>query len=201
MTLPPLHTHHAQRSSHSFPSFSFPSSLPLFPSPLPFPSSHQVMSINRVGQPLPFVMLIGAMVSCLGFGLVVMLGQFQPTHTHIWRQAVGSVMADAAIGAAFTVAAGLLVLPSLATDELRSRVATTLRGVGKAASRWVQRVRWSGARVPDGWSKNVAYLHCEMQTRSMVPPCALLTQHTGTPRWRSSRSRTPTSRPPAAWAV
>eukprot|EP00198_Chlamydomonas_reinhardtii_P012245 XP_001701582.1 predicted protein [Chlamydomonas reinhardtii] len=95
-----------------------------------------VMSINRVGQPLPFVMLIGAMVSCLGFGLVVMLGQFQPTHTHIWRQAVGSVMADAAIGAAFTVAAGLLVLPSLATDELRSRVATTLRGVGKAASRY-----------------------------------------------------------------
>ncbi|KAG2427956.1 hypothetical protein HXX76_011943 [Chlamydomonas incerta] len=95
-----------------------------------------VMSVNRVGQPLPFVMLIGAMVSCLAFGLVVILGQFQPTHTHIWRQAVGSVLADAAIGAAFTVAAGLAVLPSLAADELRGRVAAALRGVGQAASRY-----------------------------------------------------------------
>lgn len=50
-------------------------------------------------------------------------------------QVVGYILADMAIGASTAGLMGLAVLPSYAADELRSKVALVIRGIGQATSR------------------------------------------------------------------
>ena len=50
-------------------------------------------------------------------------------------QVVGYIVLGAAVAAACTIMSTILVLPSYAVDELRSKVADALIGVGQKVSR------------------------------------------------------------------
>ncbi|KAG2487709.1 hypothetical protein HYH03_013708 [Edaphochlamys debaryana] len=94
-----------------------------------------VLIINRMGTQPPFLWVLG-MVSCLSYGLVVLNGLWQPDRGLIWRQAVGTMLQGMVVGAGTSAVMALVVLPTLAADELRAKVAEAVRGVGKATSRY-----------------------------------------------------------------
>ncbi|KAG2487722.1 hypothetical protein HYH03_013721 [Edaphochlamys debaryana] len=94
-----------------------------------------VLTVNRMGTQPPFLWVLG-MVSCLSYGLTVLAGLWQPDRGLIWRQAVGTMLQGMVVGAGTSAVMALVVLPTLAADELRAKVAEAVRGVGKATSRY-----------------------------------------------------------------
>ncbi|KAF8069573.1 ANTR6 [Scenedesmus sp. PABB004] len=75
-----------------------------------------------------------AVLAAVMFGIVVLLGMVYPTIPALWRGAVGAVMLALVVAAAAGVAAGLLVAPSLASDEVIALTAEALRGAGAIIS-------------------------------------------------------------------
>ncbi|KAG2454348.1 hypothetical protein HYH02_001373 [Chlamydomonas schloesseri] len=94
-----------------------------------------VLVVNRMGANPPFLWVIG-MVSCLAFGLTAITGQFVRDHGTLWRDVVGHVQLAMAVGAGTAAVVGVVVLPSLAADEMRERVAEAVRGAGATAARY-----------------------------------------------------------------
>lgn len=97
-----------------------------------------VLSVNRVGADPPFLWVLG-MLSCFGFGVTVIQGQFLAGHAGIWSGAVGSMLLSTALAAAGTALGAVTVAPSLAADELRQMAAAAIRGIGQCASGYASR--------------------------------------------------------------
>ncbi|KAG2431911.1 hypothetical protein HXX76_009402 [Chlamydomonas incerta] len=94
-----------------------------------------VLVVNRMGANPPFLWVLG-MVSCLSFGLATIVGQFVPDRGLLWRNVVGHLQLAMAVGVGTAAAVGVAVLPTLAADEMRARVAEAVRGAGAAAARY-----------------------------------------------------------------
>ncbi|PNW70765.1 hypothetical protein CHLRE_17g733400v5 [Chlamydomonas reinhardtii] len=94
-----------------------------------------VLVVNRMGANPPFLWVLG-MVSCLAFGLTTIVGQFVRDHGALWRDVVGHLQLAMAVGAGTAAVMGVVVLPTLAADEMRERVAEAVRGAGVTAARY-----------------------------------------------------------------
>ncbi len=75
------------------------------------------------------------MVSIIAFGVALIAGQFTHSVLVVWRDVVGCLVAVAALAAATGAGVSVLVLPSLAADEMRADAAAAIRGIGHAAGR------------------------------------------------------------------
>ena len=73
------------------------------------------------------------MLGTVFFGLLIITGCTLPTYRLIWRL-VGYLLADCVIGVGMSVGMSMLVVPSLAGDEVAACSVRTLRGVGHSVS-------------------------------------------------------------------
>ncbi|PNH02387.1 hypothetical protein TSOC_011641 [Tetrabaena socialis] len=109
-----------------------------------------LLAANRaaLGPPHPPHLWMGGFVSSLSFGVAVLAGQLMSNLGAVWRQAVLSLVLVAVVGGVVAALTSLLVLPSLAADELRADTVALLRGLGTAASRFGSRALQHAARPP-----------------------------------------------------
>ncbi|GLI70496.1 hypothetical protein VaNZ11_015402, partial [Volvox africanus] len=100
-----------------------------------------VLSVNRaaIGPPYPPHVCVAGMVSVLAFGLVLIAGQFITNMRLLWTNVVGGLLLSCLVASGFSSLVSLLVLPSLAVDEMRADAAAAIRGIGYAASRFASR--------------------------------------------------------------
>ncbi|GFR40115.1 hypothetical protein Agub_g669, partial [Astrephomene gubernaculifera] len=77
----------------------------------------------------PFIGAAGLLASVF-LGISTILGQYQPEHRLIWQETVGHVILMVTLGAGISALMSVLVLPTLAADEMRAKVAEAVRGIG-----------------------------------------------------------------------
>ncbi|GIL42108.1 hypothetical protein Vafri_140 [Volvox africanus] len=100
-----------------------------------------VLGVNRaaIGPPYPPHVCVAGMVSVLAFGLVLIAGQFVTDMRLLWINVVGGLLLSCLVASGFSSLVSLLVLPSLAVDEMRADAAAAIRGIGHAVSRFASR--------------------------------------------------------------
>lgn len=77
-----------------------------------------VLSINRVAKQPPYLWGLG-MVSCIVFGLTLVNGRAVFPIDRFWNVVVASVLLSMVLAVGVVVLVSLLVVPSLASDEVR----------------------------------------------------------------------------------
>ncbi|GLI64196.1 hypothetical protein VaNZ11_007388 [Volvox africanus] len=88
-----------------------------------------------VGAPYPSHLWLGGLLGTIGYGIVVISGQFYTSPVLMWKGVVGNLLAMSLLGTGVCVVVSFVVLPSLALDEMRADTVAAVRGIGHAVSR------------------------------------------------------------------
>eukprot|EP00877_Chromochloris_zofingiensis_P010507 jgi/Chrzof1/570/Cz01g20240.t1 len=99
------------------------------------PAVMPVLVICRVAAQPPYLWAMG-MISCLVYGLTLITGRAAFPIDRFWGSTVAFVLVVALLSAGVAVLASLLVLPTLATDEVVSIVGRVLRSAGHHTSQY-----------------------------------------------------------------